>query len=421
MRHRIVTFFLLFLLSSPLTFSGGFQLNEHGSRPLGLGGAFTAIANDASAVYWNAAGLSFLEGTNFILGSALIAPATSFRGVTPSADKTYMDPQSFFVPHFFLSHKLFDPISVGVGVSVPFGLGTRWPEGWIGRYLAIETEVEILSVPLVVSLAVTDNFSISAGGSYNHATVLITQNASQTPFVGDAYVKLEGDDPAAFGYNFGLMWKPLEILSVGASFKSEVEYSFEGTAVTSGSEQLAANFPSGGITAKLVTPMNIQGGIALQVIKQLRISADFQWVGWSSYDTLAVQFADPAFHHISEPRLYEDSYIIRIGGQYDLNNDISFLGGLYFDKNPVKPENLSPTLPDSDRLGLSVGVDARLTENFGITGSYLFIRSAETTVSNSNQHYTPHDDENADLAAKFNGTYNSKANILSISMYYTFN
>ena len=47
--------------------AGGFQLNEHGAKPLGLGGAFTAIANDASAVYWNVAGMTQLSGTNFLL------------------------------------------------------------------------------------------------------------------------------------------------------------------------------------------------------------------------------------------------------------------------------------------------------------------------------------------------------------------
>ena len=147
MKHRIVTFFILFLLSVPVTLAGGFQLNEHGSRPMGLGGAFTAIANDASAVYWNGAGLSFLEGTNIILGSAIIAPRTSFRGPAPLIDKTSMDAQDFFVPHFFITHKVNEMFSFGAGVSVPFGLGTRWPTDWIGRYLAVETELKVFSVP----------------------------------------------------------------------------------------------------------------------------------------------------------------------------------------------------------------------------------------------------------------------------------
>jgi long-chain fatty acid transport protein len=325
-----------------------------------------------------------------------------------------MESQVFYVPHFFLSQKLLESLSVGTGVSVPFGLGTKWPDGWVGRYLAVETEVQVLSVPLVIAWAITDNFSISAGGSYSHATVLIKQNAAQTPFAGDAFVELEGDDNVAFGYNFGLMWKPLEILSVGASFKSEVDYSFEGTAKTTGAEQLSSKFPSGDITADLTTPMNIQGGIAVQVIEQLRLSADFQWVGWSSYDTLAVDIIDPNLDDIASPRNYMDTYIIRFGGEYRFNEDLALLGGIYFDKFPVEAEDVSPSLPDSDRLGFSIGVDARLSSHMGITGSYLFIRSAELTVKNSNEHYTGGN-------SSFDGTYNSKANLLSLSVYYSFN
>jgi len=48
LRHRIATLFVLLVLGSSTVFAGGFQLNEHGAKPLGLGGAFTAIVNDAS-------------------------------------------------------------------------------------------------------------------------------------------------------------------------------------------------------------------------------------------------------------------------------------------------------------------------------------------------------------------------------------
>ncbi len=104
--------------------------------------------------------------------------------------------------------------------------------------------------------------------------------------------------------------------------------------------------------------------------------------------------------------------MIRFGAQYDVTDDLSLLGGIYFDKNPVDPNNLSPSLPDSDRLGFSIGVDAQLTENLGVSGSYLFIRSSEVTVTNSTQEYTPG-------GAKFNGTYNSLANLLSFSFHYS--
>jgi len=414
LKHRIVTLFVFLVLCSSTVFAGGFQLNEHGSKPLGLGGAFTAIVDDASAVYWNGAGMSFLEGTNFILGAALIGPSTTFRGVAPAVDKSYMVSQVFYPPHFFATHQITESFSVGLGASVPFGLGTLWKDDWVGRYLAVETELQTIAVPLVVSYKILDNLSISAGGSYHHASVIISRGTSLAPLEGEAFIKLEGDESSAFGYNFGLLWKPLDILSIGASFRSEVDFSFTGTAEAEGPEQVASSLPSGDISAKLTTPLNIQGGIAVRVIKNLRLSADFQWVGWSSYDTLAVDFKDPAFDDLSSPRLYKDSYIIRFGGQYDFNDELSLLGGVYYDKMPVEPEYLNPSLPDSDRLGFSIGVDAKITDNLGVSGAYLFIRSDEISVTNSNEIYTPGD-------SPFNGTYNSFANLFSISVYYTIN
>jgi len=414
LKNRIATLFVLLVLCSSVVFAGGFQLNEHGSKPMGLGGAFTAIVDDASAVYWNAAGMSYLEGTNFILGAALIAPSTTFRGVAPAIDKTEMESQTFFPPHFFATHKISKEFSVGLGVSVPFGLGTLWKEDWVGRFLAVETELETFGFPLVVSWKILDNLSISAGGSYHFANVIISQRTSLTPFEGEALVKLEGDESSAFGYNFGVLWKPLDILSIGGSFRSQVKYSFEGTAKSTGPEQLASALPSGDISADLTTPANIQGGVAVRVIEQLRLSADFQWVGWSSYDTLAVDFKDPEIEDIASARLYKDSYLIRFGAQYDLNNELSLLGGIYFDKIPVDPENANPSLPDSDRLGFSLGVDYKIRDNLGVSASYLFIRSSELTVTNSNEEYTPGD-------SKFNGTYNSYANLVSVSVYYTIN
>jgi len=135
---------------------------------MALGGAFTAVVNDASAVYWNAAGLGFLEGsTNFILGTAMIAPKSSFRGVSPSVDAYYMENQVFYPSHFFITQKFSDVISAGVGLSTPFGLGTKWDEDWVGKYLAVETELRTFSAPLVLTFTFGEKFAISVGGSYS--------------------------------------------------------------------------------------------------------------------------------------------------------------------------------------------------------------------------------------------------------------
>jgi long-chain fatty acid transport protein len=146
-------------------------------------------------------------------------------------------------------------------------------------------------------------------------------------------------------------------------------------------------------------------GVAYDLLPKLRLSADYQYVGWSSYDTLIINFDHNTFPKIASPRLYNDSYIIRFGAEYKISHRLAFQGGIYFDKNPVKSEWLNPELPDADRLGFSAGVNYKITSGITVAASYLFIRSKQFTVNNSNE-------------LGFNGTYNSYANIGFISLSY---
>ncbi len=60
----IVTVTLLILLITPLNagrYAGDFMEIGSGVRALGLSGSFTAIADDGSAIYWNAAGIAQLK------------------------------------------------------------------------------------------------------------------------------------------------------------------------------------------------------------------------------------------------------------------------------------------------------------------------------------------------------------------------
>jgi long-chain fatty acid transport protein len=412
-KSNLLFLIVTLLLISTNAFAGGFQLNEHGAKALAMGGAFTAIANDPSAVYWNGAGLSQFSGTHLMLGTSLIAPQSSFRGVYPDITKYRGMNLVFFPTHFFGTHSFNEKFSVGFGFTTPFGLGTEWDIDWVGRYLAVKTQLMTFTLSPIVTYAPVKQIAISAGFVYSFAHVVIERKVQpSTILANDAYVSLEGNDNAAFGFNAGLMIKPTSFLTIGASYHSEVKYGFTGTATSTGPAQLQSQLPSGDISAELTTPQNIAVGIAVDITKDLKVSADYQMVGWSSYDKLEVTFEETGTKSTS-PRLYDDSYIIRFGADYRLNKQVSLMGGVYFDKNPVSTKYLNPSLPESDRLGLSCGIEGRLFDNFTITGSYLFIRAKQLTVSDSKEIYSG-------LGSTFNGTYNSSANIFSLGFVYSF-
>lgn len=414
MKSRLFVFIVSAFLISTNIYAGGFQLNEHGARALAMGGAFTAVANDPSAIYWNGAGLSYFSGTHIMFGTSLISPTSSFRGITPDVTKYRGKNLVFFPVHFFASHQLNDKFTLGLGFTTPFGLGTEWDENWPGKYLAVETSLQTFIVTPVVAYKPIESLSISAGFVYSFADVLITRKSAISLNPGDpvflnsdAFVHLEGNDKFAWGFNAGIMFKPVKSITLGASYHSEVKYNFEGTGTATAPDQVLSRIPQGAISAELTTPQNIAGGIAVDVSDKVKLSADFQYVGWSSYQKLEVTYTDVNYVS-SSPRNYDDSYIIRLGGAYKFSDKTTFMGGVYYDKNPVSSEYLNPTLPEANRIGLSFGIEAQIFDNLSVQGSYLFIRGQQLTISDSKEVYTPG-------GSTFNGTYNTYANIFGLS------
>lgn len=410
-----LTLITMLLLFTSFVFAGGFQLNQHGAKASGMSGAFTAVANDPSAVYWNPAGLSFIRGTHFMLSSHFVSPNTTFRGVAPNIDEYKIVSRIFYPSNFFASHSFDENLAFGFGFTVPFGLGTKWDENWVGKYLAVETELQLFTLTPTVSYRITDNLSFGAGFVYSFANVKIIQKTPQAPFSGDATIKLEGKDNSSFGYSLGLMYKMTDDFTLGAAYQSNIVYDFTGTAKSTGAQQLidAKRLPMGDIEAQLKTPFNFAVGAAYNINENWLVSTDFQYVGWSSYDSLKVNFVDPAYSDISSPRSYHNSYIIRFGTDYKFSDDLSLRGGLYFDKKPVETNMVAPSLPESDRFGFTLGAEYNLIDNLSLRGSFLFIRGKELKVENSKQKV------GGSSGNSFDGVYNISATVLSIGLLYS--
>jgi len=411
-------------------YGSGFQLNEHGARAMAMAGAFTGLANDPSAVYFNPAGITQLSGTRFLAGVTLIAPSASFTGpqapLSPAlgANKQWdMESQLFNPINFYVTQQLSDDLFVGLGVNNQYGLGTKWDPKWAGRYLAGETEIQSFFFTGVVAYKLSDQFSISLGAVYSTATVLIARQIPHPLGQADVNIHMEGD-ASSFGFTAGLMFKPSKEFSLGLSYRSEMTFDFEGTATSTPATfyhpLLKANlpFPNGDITAPLTTPQTITVGVGFMPSSDLTLTADFQYVGWSSYDKLAVTFktydldlnpANGQQNVQSADRKYENSFIVRAGAEYNLSADFTLRGGLLFDKSPAADEYVDPTLPDANRIGLNIGFGYKFTDRLSVDLAYMMlifsdrdITSSKTTVNN----------------VPFLGKYSSSANLFGFNISY---
>ncbi|MBK8660762.1 MAG: outer membrane protein transport protein [Ignavibacteriales bacterium] len=414
MKKYLFSFLFSLILGGNLV-AGGFQLNEHGAKAMAMGGAFAGLANDLSAFYFNPAGLAFMNGINVSAGTALIAPTGSFRGPSPSIQESKMVNKLFTPSHLYFSYQVDDKLVLGFGANNPFGLGTTWDDNWVGRFAAVVTEVQVFSFNAVAAYKLLDNLSLSAGFQYNFANVEITKQQNLSPFNGEAHVDLKGKDMAAFGFTIGALWKPTLDFSIGATYRSQVKYDFEGDVVTTGPAQLSAALPNAPIAAELTTPAQVIAGIAYKFMPNFVVTADFQYVMWSSYDYLTVTYKSDGKVLTSSERLFEDTWIARLGIEYKYNSSLALRAGFLYDRNPVKDEYLDPTLPDANRLGFSGGIGYALTNNLSLDLAYLFLRFQERTITNSKISTS-----GTVGFSPMNGTYNSYANLFSLTFNYKF-
>jgi long-chain fatty acid transport protein len=188
----LVTFLIV---SSPTGRAGSFGLNEQSVSSLGsayAGGA--AQAEDASTIFFNPAGLALLDhgelqiGGQFIIpsatfsnqGSRLVAPGTPFNNERLTGGNGGDGGVDHLIPNIYLSQPLFrspayGDLSIGIGLTVPFGLETDYQPDWVGRYAALRTKLMTFDIQPSIAYRFLDRVSIGAGLDVQYASARLSQ------------------------------------------------------------------------------------------------------------------------------------------------------------------------------------------------------------------------------------------------------
>jgi long-chain fatty acid transport protein len=396
------------VLGSATAFAGGFQLNELGSRAMAQGGAFAARASDPSAIYFNPAGLGFQSQAELYLGTTFIMPQVSFYGPVVDANdpaiknETKMVSQTFTPIDLYATYPVTNDLHVGFGVMNPYGLGTEWPTDWVGKYLTTKVDLQAFYYTPTVAYKVSDKLSIGAGLSIVTGTVKLQQE--ENVINTDTQVEIDMTSKAAYGFTAGVLYKFTPDLSAGISYRSSVKMN------ASGSADFNPQFPvvnvvNDNVTSSITLPATGFAGLAYKASPNMEIEADYQYIGWSSYKQLAIDFTNNPANDVVAPKNYSDTYMIRIGGEYTMDA-LKIRAGYLYDHTPVASAYVDPLLPDANRNGVNVGLGYQFTKQISADVSYMFLkfdqRQAVNTVSN------------------FDGTYNALANLIGVNVGYTF-
>ena len=363
----------LAVLAAPPVLASGFSIYEQGGRSMGFAGAYTAVTDDPSAIFHNAAGIGFLEGKQFYGGGTLVMPRSVFNGSAPFPGIGVLENQQVGVlpvPALYFSHRASGRLAWGIGVFAPYGLKTRWadPDEFTGRYVAVETSLSGFALNPTVALRVHDKVSVGAGLDLRFSQVKLVRRAGLVnPFTqkmtDTAEVVLDSDLATGVGFNVGVVAKPSPGLSVGAHYRHKVKVDYDGTAtftqIPTGYSQLdalvASRLPkSPAVETAIEFPSILAFGVARDWT-DWTATADLVFFGWDSFDELRLTFpTDPSLDSVI-PENYENIWQIRAGVERRLEEGWAVRLGYHYDKTPVPTESVSPLLPDNDRHGFSLG------------------------------------------------------------------
>lgn len=434
--------------------AAGFALIEQSGS--GMGNAFAgaaATAEDASTIFFNPAGMTYLPDNQLVIAAHAIKPSADFDNAgshratatgglaTPGGDGGDAGDLAL-VPNIFYAKAINPNIRLGIGISAPFGLKTEYNKDWVGRYQAVKSELKTLNINPSIAFKASDQLSLGVGISAMRAEADLTNavdfgticavslggcGSGATFQRRDGFAKVKGDD-WGFGWNAGAIFQLDDATRLGLSYRSQVHQKLEGHAkftnvpATFGvSPALTAGFSNGSVSAKLTTPDSISASIFHQVNDQWDVMGDLTWTRWSKFQNLTIirtsgVLTGGTLNNV--PEKWDNTIRASVGASYRYNDALKARIGVAYDESPVSSAYRTPRIPDSDRYWLSLGANYKLTPDSSLDVGYTHIFVKDGSINKVT------DVANASLAPilkdTIKGDYNNEVNILSLQYTHSF-
>lgn len=368
----------LLLISQAAAHASGFALGSGSVRAMGTAGAFTAVADDPSAILYNPGGMPLVQDRFLTLGAAVQGlQSAQYQGTAPGPGQgttgEQETPQLGVVPHAYLLLPFGQRARFGLGLDSPFGFKNSWrgPFSFAGRYSALESQLRTLDLDGSFAYRFGSGFGIGAGVVFRLSDLSLNRHVQGTnPFTGAtldvASLQAGTDRDYGWGWNVGVLDRVGDRFAWGLSYRSAIDVQYNGalvlTQIPTGDPQLdqlnAATLPFGKnlpLTAEIRFPDSVTLGLAVGFSSSLTWMLDVSRTGWSKFDGLTFNStSDPTLSTVAQ-EAYKDSFSYRTGLRFTTDGGSQWRLGAALEQNPQPDSSTGPFLADADHYVYAFG------------------------------------------------------------------
>ncbi|KQQ44475.1 outer membrane transport protein, OMPP1/FadL/TodX family [Duganella sp. Leaf126] len=417
--------------------ASGYRFGSQSVSAQGTADASGAEANDPSTIFYNAAGLSRLDGNQISAGATFVVPhssytdtgSTRFVGLpTGGGNPSDYVPSVKTAPSIYASSKINDQWTAGIGLFVPYGAKLDYGNNWTGRYAL--TDVMLKSVTLNPSLSFKLNehhaFGIGISAEYMKAElgqgvdVLGTVAQLQSPAFAAQRAALvsqivaAGGNPAklatagdghgsnsvkdwGYGFNLGYLFTLDENTRFGLSYRSSIAHKMKGSTVwdfsqstddkvVNGALSVASNRVNSAALVKLRTPETVAANVYHKFDSKWAGMADVTWSRHNRLGDLLIEFPGTPEGAEVIRQQWKNTVRVALGGTYAYSDSLTLRAGVAHDESPVQSAELRhPALPDSDRMQYSLGAQWKLDDRSSIDVAYSYLDFKDAPLNYTNQ------------------------------------
>jgi long-subunit fatty acid transport protein len=430
------------LCGAGVAHASGFYFGDNGTTSLLQGGAFTAQADDITAMTLNPAGLAQLDGLHFGFDAQFLNHSVTFLRQNPGFDPNNTSPLinpvtnkagAFFLPLAAVSYGLplwGRPFTVSVGVHAPPSVGrydygvnyTKDPMGAFvenprkfaaQRYALVKDDILVLYPTVSVAYAVAPWLQVGVSGQAVITNFAFTQSLFAGDTLGlnpmsvseenpnyDALVSVNVPGRTAFTAIFGVLSKPTSWLALGASFRPAIPItasgerdvndpkSTTGLRIDLGSLASAVSVEGSKATLTLTLPMELRAGVRVTPIPRLGVNADFVYQGWQSIDALRLTPENvflvqggtrTEIAPFAIDKQWHASFSGRVGAGFELFRELTLHAGFLFETGASKDSYYSVDFANPTRVFITGGATVHVGP-IDIVGGVAVTPAVTTTV-----------------------------------------